>query len=331
MLTPSLRLSLGPVVVDSGAPSSADPLVRLRVDADLADPAATLDVWLGELGGSIGVGDAARLELGYGDDRAVVFTGSVDRVEPDLEGLHVQALDDAAKLLRLRIGQVYEQQTAGQIVTDLARQAGVRTGSVQDGLGLPFYVVDDVRSAWQHCRDLAERAGFDLYLTPDAALTFVPPPTAGADHRFTYARDVLTFEVADLPQDVGRVEVWGESPASSEGVEAASWLVADFSASLGTAGSGTTLRISDPAIRTKDDAQASAKGRLAALSRQAVSGSAAVLGNPQVVVGAMVTVVDVPDPRLDRILQVRRVTHHLDKRGGFVTRLQLWGSTGGRP
>ncbi len=36
-------------------------------------------------------------------------------------GVRIRALTDDAKLLNLRVNQVYENQTAGQIVSDLAR------------------------------------------------------------------------------------------------------------------------------------------------------------------------------------------------------------------
>lgn len=329
-LKPTYRLTLGSTRIDSSRVSREQPVRALRADADLTTPAATLDAWLGNPEGlSVAVGDPARLEFGYDSSLTTVFTGTVDRVQPDLARLHVQALTDMAKLSRLRVNQVYENRTAGQIVSDLAGQAGVSTGTVQDGLDLPFYAVDDARSAYNHCQDLAERTGFDLYVTPEGELTFAAFGKTVPDHTFTYAQDVLALEVASMPQPFEGVHVWGESPASSEGTEAASWLVRDFGDFMGAAGSGTALRISDPAIRTKDAADASAEGRLAALARRATFGIAVVLGGAEVALGDAVTFLQAPDERLGGVFQVKRVTHRFSKTEGFTTRLEMWGSGAG--
>jgi hypothetical protein len=314
-----------------GGGGAASPvLLRLRVDADLDAPGA-LDAWFGTAAGlSVATGDAARLELGYGESLTNVFAGTVESVEPDLARVRVRALTDDSKLCRVRLNQVYENQDAGQIVSDLASQAGVSTGTVRSGLDLPFYVVDDTRTAYCHCRDLAERAGFDLFMSADGELTFVAFDKVAADHRFSYAKDVLSLQVTISPPLYESVEVWGESPASAEGAEAASWLVRDFSASVGTAGFGSKLRLSDPAVRTRDAAGVSAKGRLAALTRRATTGVGIVLGSPAVALGDAVTFLDAPDTRLGGVFQVKRVTHSFAKVDGFTTRMELLGAgTGG--
>jgi phage protein D len=330
MLKPDYQLVLGANRLAADAAAGALPLLRLRVDADLETPAAALDAWIAHPPGlSAQAGDPARLELGYDGSLTAVFTGAVDRVQPSLSRMRIQALTGVDKLLRLRINQVYESQTAGQIVADLAGQAGLPTGTIQDGLDLPFYVVDDAQSAYHQCLDLAERAGYDLFATPEGEVVFAPFDKVAPDHTFVYAQDVLALEVMATPPPFEGVKVWGESPASAEGVEAASWLVRDFSSSAGTAGSGATLRVADPAIRTRDAAGASAEGRLAALARRATSGTAVVLGSPDVALGDAVTFMQAPDERLRGLFQVKRVTHVYDKRRGFTTRLELWGGEGG--
>ncbi len=329
-LKPAYRLTLGSTALDTGGVSSANPVRTLRADADLSTPAAALDVWFGNPQGiSVAPGDSAKLEAGGDTSLTTVFKGTVDRVQPDLARLHIRALSDVTNLLRLRVNQVYDNQTAGQIVSDLAAQAGVKTGTIQEGLDLPFYMVDDARHAYHHCQDLAERSGFDLYTTPDGELTFAAFNKMTPDHVFTYAQDILRLEIAATPPPVERVEVWGESPASAEGVEAASWLTRDFSDALGAAGNGATLRLSDPAIRTRDAAQASAAGRLAILTRRATFGVAIVLGTAEVALGDAVTFLQTPDNRFNGVLQVKRVTHAFSKTDGFTTRLELWGSRGG--
>jgi phage protein D len=313
-----------------GGGASQPALLALRTDTDLATPAASMDAWFGTPAGvKVATGDAASLALGYGTSLTNVFSGTVDGIEPDLGYLRIRALSGIADLLRLRVNQVYENQSAGQIVSDLASQAGLTTGRLQDGLDLPFLVVDDSRSAYHWCRDLAERVGFDLYVTPAGELAFAAFDKTAADHQFTYARDVLSLRVTNLAPSFASVEVWGESPASSKGGESAGWLTRDFSRFVGRAGQGTVLRVSDPAVRTQDAAAAAANGRLAALTRQAVFGEAVVLGKAEVKLGDAVTFNDAPDERLKGVLQVKRVVHQFTKTDGFTTRLDLWGGGGG--
>lgn len=332
MRSPAYRITLGSTTIESSRVTRDEPVVLIRTDADLTSPAPALDVWLGaDAGVRMAAGDPASVELGYANagSRATVFTGTIDRVHPDLRYLHVQALADTVTLTRLRVNQGYEDRSAGQIVSDLANQAGIQTDTVQNGIDVPFYVVDDSRSAYEHCRDLAERAGFDLYTTPEGKLMFAGFSGGTADHTFTYADDVLALEVAQMPAPYERVEVWGESPASSEGADAASWLARNSADFAGSAGSGPILRLSDPAIRTKDAADASAKGRLDVITRRATFGVAVVLGAAEVAAGDAITFRDVPDRRLGGVLQVKRVTHRFSKTAGFTTRFEFWGSGGG--
>src|SRR5215510_10272609 len=102
-----------------GGGSALPTIVALRTDADLAVPAASLDVWFGRPAGvTVAPGDSARLALGYGTTLVDVFSGAVDDVEPDLGHVRIRALTGVADLLRLRVNQVYEKQSAGKIVAD---------------------------------------------------------------------------------------------------------------------------------------------------------------------------------------------------------------------
>jgi hypothetical protein len=94
------------------------------------------------------------------------------------------------------------------------------------------------------------------------------------------------------------------------------------------AGSGNTLRLADPAIRTKEAAVAAAEGRLGALTRRATFGTAVVVGAANVALADAVTFAQAPDDRLRGVFQVKRVLQHFSKSHGFTTRLELWGSSG---
>lgn len=86
--------------------------------------------------------------------------------------------DAGAILAALRVNQSYEQQTVGDIARDLAGRAGVPTGTIADGVSLPFVVVDDRRSVYQHLAALARSSGLLASIAPDGKLV-VPPRPAG--------------------------------------------------------------------------------------------------------------------------------------------------------
>ena len=78
------------------------------------------------------------------------------------------------QLLNLRTAATYEGQSAGGIARDLAGQAGLSLGTVDDGPVLPRYAVDTRMSAFAHVKALADRLGFELYADVHGAVMFHP-------------------------------------------------------------------------------------------------------------------------------------------------------------
>jgi phage protein D len=279
-------------------------------------------VTLGNVDGlAVAEGDPIALDLGYaGNGLSPVLKGAVRAVESGIATCRIEGLSPMTALLDLRLHQTYEKQTVGGIVSDLAGQAGLDVGQVEDGIDLPVYVVDDSKNAYEHARILAAKCGFDLYLDVDNKLVFKPFEKTRADHTFEYGLHVLAVDVQRQEPAYRRVEVWGESPASSQGEDAASWLTKKPQDFVGRAGSGEPLlRVQDRSIRTKAAAEASAQARLRQIEREALTGSLTVLGAPQVKLGDAVEVKGMPDAGANGIYQVRRIQHHLSKTGGFVT------------
>lgn len=253
-----------------------------------------------------------------------VFEGRIDSVSPMLTETLVVAVSPAVDLLDLVVDESFEKQTAGAIARDLAGRAGISAGSVEDGIEFPYYVIDDRRNACEHLRRLAMGCGFDLYFDAANALAFAPYQPAQADHAFEYGVDLIDARVRAQPPPYDRVDVIPESPASSEGEEAASWIAAAPSDFAGSAGSGDrALVVRDRAIRTQEGAQQSADGRLAVLQRHAVEGQLVALGRASVSLGQRIEVVGVDG--ISGTYQVASVTHKLTHAEGFLTTMSLWG------
>ena len=328
MYKPAYKLTLGTTVVDSGQQQFPAPLVRIDLELDMGPAAPFLEAVIARQEGfSLAAQDPVKLELGYKDSGVEkVFEGAVDSLVETHEGIGVKALGTAACLLDLRIFQSYEKQSAGKIVKDLVRTGGLSPGEIDEGLEFPYYVVDDSRNVFEQIRILADRCGFDLYQDADNKIFFKEFSKTSGDHTFEYGVHILSLDIGSSLPAFGSVQVWGESPASSEGEDAAFWLTqtpADF---MGEAGSDEPLYlVKDRSIRTKAAADQSAAGILALAERKAVRGTLRILGYSSVLPGDTVTVKSAPWESMNSTYQVRRVYHHLSREQGFITSLGLIG------
>lgn len=321
-----------------GGAGGGDPwktcLVALTVEAGLAPGADVAELHLAAHPDAPvpALGDAGSLSLGYEDAGAeVVFTGEVAAVRRAVAGgTRVTLTNGGAALSRLRVNQGYEGESAGAIVAELARRAGVRTGTVEEGAAFPYYVVDDRTGAWGHVARLARLSGHLAYVGPDGALHFAPYEEGEPAQSFAYGADLLALELAEAAPAVGGATAVGEGAAGSQGADAWAWLVKDPAPVTREAGEAPRLA-ADGALRSSDAAQQAAEGITLAASRLALTGRLLVPGAPAVAVGSTVEVAGAPQEALNGSFLVRRVRHRYGKREGFTTLLDVsgGGSTGG--
>ncbi len=323
---PIYRLVIGGAEIDVTEDVSASTVVRLDVESSMEVPANRFELHLAPVGGIQPAEDNdVIIELGFNDSLNQVFSGTVTEVVSEVTTLRVIGLSPVRTLLALRVDQTYEGRTAGQIVSDLAGQAGMTTGTIEDGITFPYYVIDSRWSAARHIHRLAERCGFDVYILPTGELAFRQFTKSAADHVFTYGQDLLDFSLTARPERASEVVVEGESPASSEGDEAASWLSKGFQQGQASGGNGSeTVLIEDPAIRTTEAANLRAEGALRRWRQRAVVGKVRVLGRPEVKLGDAIRLEEVPDDRLNDVFQVRAVRHQLSRRMGLLTEVKFW-------
>ena len=327
---PAFRRPVFAVRFGFGGGGAADPwrqhLVAVAVESGLAPAVDAVEIWLtaDPQAPTVALDDAGTASLGYADDSPVLtFTGKVAGVRRGLGGLtRITATSGGAALARLRVNQSYEDQTAGDVVRDLAGRAEVTTATVEDGVDLPFYVVDDRRSAWAHVATLARRSGFLAYVTPAGELFFGPYEAGDPVQTFTYGEDVLQLAAREESPEVGKVTTWGEGAAGSQGKDAWSWLVKDPAAVQGSAGgTGPERWVHDPALRSGAAARTAAQGIAEAAGRLAVTGTLLVPGAPAVTAGSTIEIAGAPQEALIGRFLVRWLRHRLDKQGGFTTRI----------
>ena len=281
---------------------------------------------------AVALGDEGAIKLGYEDEgAATVYTGRIESIRRDGRGsLRIMVANASASLAALRLHQSFENQTAGEIVSELASQASVTTGDVADGSDFAFLFIDDARTAWQHIARLARLNGFLALVTPDNELDFKAPGDGAPVQTFTWGVDILALQRRETEAAFDAVTVAGEGAAGSDGAEAWNWLMKDPAAVSASAGSGERSRVViDRALRSADAVQAAAQGLVDAAARAALTGTLQVPGAPAVVPGARVNVAGTPDGAMDGELLVMRVRHTFDKRAGFRTRIEFAGSGGG--
>ncbi len=348
---PTFTLTIGGLRSTTASPVAGP--AGLTVDRDMDVPADALRLRLADRGG-VALGDQVGLALGDDDTgESDVFTGAVAALRPAVRGVSLLALGAFGQLLNLRTEATYAEQSAGSIARDLAGQAGLSAGTVDDGPVLPRYAVDTRLSAFAHMKALADRLGFELYADVHGAVMFhalgaaagldaagggllgaatgavsaagqALGLAAGGGEQYQFGRHLLDTAGRQQPPAWGTIEVGGESPSSGRGGQTSHWLTVNDADYRGSAGDGDPrLTLLDPAARTKDLADRFAAGWLAVARRTAHELRVTVLGRPGLELGTTVTAADVPDALANGSGYVRAIRHRFGPATGFVTDLRV--------
>lgn len=299
-------------------------LVCLTVDIGIG-PGVDVVEWVAAADGpAAAAGDRGGLALGYDDSTLEqVFSGEIDSVGCSVHGtVRVTAVNGGSALARLRLDRSYRQQTTGEVISDLAGEAGVATGTIESGVDLPFVVVDDRRTAWDHVATLARRSGCWCTFTPAGELEVVAVADGPVVQTFTYGEDILTLERVQAPPVVGGVHTIGEGAAGSQGEEAWCWLIKDPAAVSAETGAEPRRSLCDPALRSADAANTAAEGHLRWATLLATTGRLLVPGAPAVVPGTTIEITGAGDA-FDGQFLVRHVRHHVTKAAGFTTSISF--------
>src|SRR5688572_11343236 len=104
-------------------------------------------------GQAISYGDPITVSLTAGDVTEQVLTAQVDSVRSSFGLTHITGRSALQTLAGTRIDQVYENKTAGDVVTDLAQQAQVDVGSIETGSTYTYLAVHRARSTLDHARE----------------------------------------------------------------------------------------------------------------------------------------------------------------------------------
>jgi phage protein D len=314
MLAPKYSIKIGSDTFDS---TSSDNIRFLRVNLSLDVPVdfANLVLRMNDQGYDFKQGDKINISIGYDDNDAVkVFSGTIDSIKSDTSKVKVSAVGPMWNLVTLYLNKIYESQNCGQIVSDLISSAKVDSSTISSGVDLPTYVVDGNSSAYDHIRGLADRSGFDVFISPDGKLTFQKFTKDNAPVAAEYGVNVIGIENAADQNTVRSLTVFGESPSSTKGSNTVHWLTKD--AVDGSAGSGRALLISDPAVRDKSTASNVASAKLA-MRQRGHNVFVEIIGDPNAALAATLRMKGFPDSTVNGDYEIRSVEHILSKVEGF--------------
>lgn len=317
-MRPNYLINIGS---ETFSPKNGSDVISVKVVRSIGLPTDSCEVFLvGRKDYSFRRDDQVKVQLGYDEELVQVFIGLLDNIEQGIATLRLTALGLAVRLIRLRLDRVYLNRTAGEIISDLAREVDIRVKKAADGIGLPMYVVDYAANAFEHILRLAERCNFDVYVTDDEQLVF-KEWNGGREHSVEYGKEIITVEELEFsPLFIG-ARVYGESPASVKGSDTFHWLTKQEV--KGEAGSGVVLSLHDPAIKDTETAKTVAKAKMNKL-KYIFAAIVKTVGKPEIKLGDTVILEGMPNSALKGELEVRGVEHYLSKVKGFTTKISCW-------
>lgn len=270
-------------------------------------------------------GAAICLDMGWGDSGTSVFAGTVQSLEYTLNEVHGIAHGTQKGLVETRVDETFVDQNAGDIVTALADQAGIETGTVEPGIRLPRYLAHGNLSLFDHLHVLARICGVDIFTDEAGKVNFTKREAFTADHTFQYGVNLIDARITRTKPAVSSVQVVPESPASQEGTEAASWFVKSSQQIAATTGQGNTRRFTSALCATKEAAQTAATAYQRDIQRRSVKGQIMVMGLAGALPGQVAQLKQMPDETLNGMYEISGVDHCLDGISGFQTTIHLWG------
>ncbi len=273
---------------------------------------------------SFALNDQGAIQLGYDSDRLTpVFSGSIVGMET---GIKCQAAlticNGGFRLAQMRTNQSFAQQSAGDIVRSLAELAEVETDTVEAGIDLPFYVVDDSRNLYQHIAALAEKSGLLATINGEGKLNFKAVTSAAAEKTFYYGVDILSLRMRRTPPPLDKITMVGGGAAGSQGSEAWSWLIKDPQSVTASIGEGNKTRLMvDHSLRSQEGVQQASAGKLFFARQHGVTVKLIVIGTATIHAGSKIAIADVPQAAFNGTAIVESVRHYYSKQKGFTSEI----------
>jgi len=268
---------------------------------------------------SAAVGDPVELTLGSGEKEEKVFTGAISSIQRGFQEIRVTALDAGGALARFRPAATYEKVTAGTVIRNLAGDAGVDTGEIEDGVELAFYVADPSRTALEHLARVGGWSGALVSVSADNAIEARVIDATQAQVALRYGRELIAFERRQSPAAVDSFVVAGEGGAGSSSAPGALRPTTDFFAGNRPDGPSLAARWRfEPALRTASGAATAGAALQRAYASSRDGGWLEAFLQPDLRPGTVLEVQDPPEGLPAGPLWICRAHHRLGRRGAFT-------------
>jgi len=316
MLSPSFKIKIGDVTFES---KKSNEVISINIRLDISVLADSCSIILRRIPKTekFKKGDEISISLGYNDKLENVFVGKINDINFNITEVKIFGLNYASNLINLRVDQAYENQSAGSIVSDLAKKANVKIGEISDGINFSFYFINSAKNVYEHIHEIAEKCGFDVYII--GSKLYFRKYEKNTVHNVEYGKNLINAEFFEKKQKATCVKVRGESPSSFKGSSTSHWLTKKDVE--GVSGEGNFLLISDPSVKDKDTAEKIAKAKLDEILTS-FSQTITILGNSKIKLDDTVKVKNMSNEKLNGEFKVMGIEHLFNKTDGFITTIE---------
>lgn len=322
---PTVLASVVELVVDNRMRLPDRLVLRLRDDGTSILDAGTF---------AVGAAVVVRLASARETETAVAFDGQVTTVAPEFVGgvtqLGVLALDRGCRLQRQSAVASYQNTSYGSIASQVASSVGLKPGSIEDGLTLPF-VQQSNETDWDFLWRLAGDVDYQVKVV-GRQLNFGPPTSSqGEAVDLTLGAELRTFRprISGVGQ-VDSVIVRGWDPQSAQAIVGAATPGTPQSSPgvsrddvVDALGSATTVVVDHPVLDA-NQADVIARGLASRVANAFVEGEGSADGSPLLTAGGTVNIKGIGDA-FSGIYALSGVRHVVNASIGYETRFYITG------
>ena len=282
------------------------------------------------------VGNAVEIKLGYGGHLESVISGEITALEPEfivnhLPALIVRGYDRRHRLQRARRTRTFTQQKDSDIVSQIAREAGL-TADVEDSKVTHDYVIQANQTDLDFLHDRARLIGFEV-VVEDKKLTFGPVAKDKAQVLTLTMKDHLLEFYPRLTtcQQVSEISVRGWSAKDKKEIVGRA-KAGDEGSTMGGAKSGPQLSesafgaasrlISAQPVMSQAEADQIAKAHFADVALSFIHGEGVCLGLTALRAGKVIKI-DGVGKRFSGQYYVESATHRYHPQDGYRTHFMV--------
>jgi phage protein D len=265
-----------------------------------------------------------------------VFKGQVTGLEPEFSAagtvLAARAYDGSHLLHQTKRTQTFQNMTAGDIATKVARKAGVQIGGIDSAGPAHDFVQQNNETDWEFLWRLASRIDFEV-LVIDKKLHFrkAGAPAGVTDIRLRWGEELQTFRprVTGV-QQVDEVVVRAWDPSTKDAIKAkakvetlASQIGISRDSIVDAFGNGS-VTVADRPVFSQDEADQLAGSLASHLGNAYVEAEGSCKGNPSLRAGSKVKIEGI-GTRYGGTYTVSSTTHLFRGEKGYQTLFSISG------